>query len=417
MNLKLSSQKIKKVSPEIKNNDNMKKRNKISKKNEFYSQSKLDQSTNIGSTQNKSKKFVENKILTKYFNKENNNHNIKIKSYKKKEDIKPDTKSSRERKIEKNNSKNNYMEKSSGRKKEKSKNNVKNESRNNNFKNKNSLGFKLLSDRSFNNEKNQTMNRFSKLNPNIIQPKPKNLKFSHSGRRFKEREKLSKTISLKVFEKLMNENGNKNQLSNNGLVENGINNNKNRNNNKDINIYNNSIFKTIQKNNINKIKNKHYNIISLDKCRIQENKKNSNKLNGMKKVNIINLNRAKSNIFFRKTSQNDIESKDIIHKVRKSNDIFIYTKHYGDHNKCPLCQSMEMKAKYSENKLGLHRRYIKPETEDLKVNTNNSIFKTIQKNNINKIKNKHYNIISLDKCRIQENKKNSNKLNGMKKVI
>ena len=53
-----------------------------------------------------------------------------------------------------------------------------------------------------------------------------------------------------------------------------------------------------------------------------------------------------------------------------------YTKHYGDHNKCPLCQSMEMKAKFSENKIGIYRRHSRAEIEDSKICTNYSSFKT-----------------------------------------
>ena len=36
----------------------------------------------------------------------------------------------------------------------------------------------------------------------------------------------------------------------------------------------------------------------------------------------------------------------------------MYTRHYGDKNKCPICQSREMKAEYSENKIGLYKKHI-----------------------------------------------------------
>jgi hypothetical protein len=221
------------------------------------------------------------------------------------------------------------------------------------------------------------LNKLSKLNISSIKSKrdknqSKNQKSSRSGKRNKENGSLSKNISLKIFGKYIKENGNKNATLTNEMTENGSN---------KINQANsNPIFKNIQKYHINKFKNKHYNILNLDKYRTKDNNNNLDKIDGqkeaMKKINILNLKRAKSNFFIRKTAPNEIDMRLNSNKPRKSNDIFIYTKHYGDPNKCPLCQSMEMKAKFSENKLGIHKNYLKKDIEENKFNSNYSIMKT-----------------------------------------
>jgi hypothetical protein len=148
----------------------------------------------------------------------------------------------------------------------------------------------------------------------------------------------------------------------NGVIENG--------NNNIHNFKSNSIFKNIKNyHHVNKFKSKFDNILNSDK--INEPK------DSFKKISILGLNRAQSDIFFKKTTLNDFELLRLnSNKAKKNSDIFIYTKHYGDHNKCPLCQSMEMKAKFSENKIGIYRRHSRAEIEDSKICTNYSSFKT-----------------------------------------
>ena len=383
LNSKSNSKIFKNQSPNIKNGDHLKKRNNIKNKREFFSQSNLNQSTNIVSSQNKPNILLENKNIIRNSNKLNNkkynnninnniknnsNNNIKINSYRQNENRKP----SGETKMKNNNSKNHYFERSNGKQKEQTKIIVKSANRNIKSNNKNNFGFKLLSDRSINKAKNQiSKTNIDNLRATLDILKPKNLKLTHSDKRNIDKRIIPKVRALKIFGRFMKENGNKDYQIPNGLTEYGFNN-KNMNNN----MNNNSIFKNIQKQHMKKIKNKHYNIISLDKYKTKDNNINFDKFNGMKKINILNINKIKPNIFFKKSSSNELETRYNEHKNRKSNDIFIYTKHYGDHNKCPLCQSMEMKARYSENKLGLYKRYVKPEIEDTKGNTNNSIIKT-----------------------------------------
>ena len=370
--MSLASKHFKNQSPVINNNDHMKIKNKNRKKNEINSQSNFNQSTNLASSQNNKKKINDNKSFIKnIINKPNNNR--KINSYRQHED----KKSSRETNRRKNNSKSN-MSNGKEKSKEKSKLFVKSANRTINSNNTNNFEIKLLSDRTFNKTKNRTLNKLSKLNISNIKSKhdknkSKNHKLSHSGKRNKENGSLSKNITLKIFGKYMKENGNKNATISNGMTENGS---------IKINDTNNPppIFKNIQKYHINKFKNKHYNILSVDKYKLKDNNINLEKINGqkenMRKINILNLKRAKSNFFIRKTAPNEFDMRLSSNKPRRSNDIFIYTKHYGDPNKCPLCQSMEMKAKFSENKLGIHKNYCKHDIEENKLNYNYSIVKT-----------------------------------------
>ncbi len=95
----------------------------------------------------------------------------------------------------------------------------------------------------------------------------------------------------------------------------------------------------------------------------------------------------KSSYFEKKTVPNPryLEFKlNFIKKKRANNSIFLYTKHYGDHSKCPLCQSMEMKAKYSESKLGLYLGHFKYSNEESKLSSN---YSSIKNNLLSGIKN------------------------------
>ena len=240
-----------------------------------------------------------------------------------------------------------------------------------NYNNKNNnYDIKLLSDRPIKKEKNLVRNKLTKINLSNIGPKlneynPINLKLSE-GKRNIEKEELSKINSMKIFGKLMKGNQFKNISITNGIIENG--------NNNIHNFKSNSIFKNIKNyHHVNKFKSKFDNILNSDK--INEPK------DSFKKISILGLNRAQSDIFFKKTTLNDFELLRLnSNKAKKNSDIFIYTKHYGDHSKCPLCQSMEMKAKFTENKMGLHKRYNKHEIDDNKLDnkltTNISIIKT-----------------------------------------
>ena len=365
LNLEFNKKNIKNESKSLKN-IHIKIRNK---KNEIYSPYNNDQKTNpifykIKNKKLNDKKHIFNNINNKniYDNKNNNYKNIEIKSDIKRDIKVPKTKN-RKISLKKRNSINSV--KSNG--KESSKVQSANKTINCNSTNSNS--FKILSHRPFNAKNIQTMEIISKRN--ILNNKssnnnlnPRNLKLSHSNERNKS------NGNSKIFGKLIRENSNKNFKSINRLTENGK-----------INNNNEIMFKTIKKH-INKLKNKNHNILNLEKYKLKENINNDKKDIILKK-NLLKLNRAKSNIFIRKTTiiPYDFNMKLNNQKNRKNNnDIFIYnkhyTKHYGDHNKCPLCQSMEMKAKFSENKIGIYRRHSRAEIEDSKICTNYSSFKT-----------------------------------------
>ena len=90
------------------------------------------------------------------------------------------------------------------------------------------------------------------------------------------------------------------------------------------------------------------------------------------KENVINIKYNYNKIFYNTggrsypnniNSQNELDNKILenntnFKKYKKHSLLFLYTKHYGDRNKCPMCQSMEMKAKYIENKIGLNKKHI-----------------------------------------------------------
>ena len=328
--------------PDIKNKDRLKIKSKEHKNKEIQSQNNVFQ---------------------------RNNNNIRIKSYKE-----MDKQSPRETKRKKNNL-NNNISNGRSRKKEMEELAIKKANKTINYNNKsNNYDIKLLSERPFKKEKNKVKNKLSKMNLSNIDSKNneynvRNLKLS-PGKRNKGKEELSKVNSMKIFGKLMKGIPAKNISISNGIIENG--------NNKVNNFKSYPIFKN---HHFNKFKNKNYNILNSDIFQVKENFINLDKINGpkeyLKKINLLGLNRARSNIFFKKTTLNDFDLlKSNNNKSRKNSDIFIYTKHYGDHNKCPLCQSMEMKAKFTESQLGLHKKYCKHELEENKLNINMSVTKT-----------------------------------------
>ena len=198
--------------------------------------------------------------------------------------------------------------------------------------------------------------------------KLKNLKLIRLEKKNKEINNLRKTNSLKIIGKIINENSYKKHHITNELIENA--NNKN----------NKKILKSIKKKDINNLENKNYNnITDLGKNNSLGYNFNPDKIKPKKKIksiyslNILNLNRTKSNYFPNKLSPNIFGNKFNIN-IRKRKNIFLYTKHYGNNNKCPLCQSMDMKAKYSENKIGLYKKYNKSRTENAKTSLNNNTF-------------------------------------------
>ena len=96
-------------------------------------------------------------------------------------------------------------------------------------------------------------------------------------------------------------------------------------------------------------------------------------------------------------------------------ELFIYTKHYGDRNKCPMCQSMEMKAEFSENKIGLYKRHICKDKDRDSINEEKVLSNvSITKNNflppIKNIDDKYNNILQykgeLSPLNIYSNKDN-----------
>ena len=80
--------------------------------------------------------------------------------------------------------------------------------------------------------------------------------------------------------------------------------------------------------------------------------KNNKRLIFNNKDNILLSNRNnKSNLNTIIKSRNEYILKKIkdFNNSKKKANTFLYTKHYGDPTRCPVCQSMEIKAQYSEN--------------------------------------------------------------------
>ena len=259
--------------------------------------------------------------------------------------------------------------------------------------NKNGNEIKILSHRSFHNAKNLTKYKF----PQIIINKnkktfennsnPTNLKLdlSNSEKRNKEKILLSKKSRFNALQNYMKVKRNKkNKIINIIFKESEK---SKRNNITGVNINNkinndNTIFKTIEKPaiyHIKRIKKESCNILSLAQFQIKENMKNNREINNkkkyIKKFNNFHINRVKSSYFDKKTLPNfkDFETRINIFKNKRSNNsIFVYTRHYGDHNKCPMCQSMEMKAEFSKSKLGLYLKHFKNDCEESKLCSNHS---------------------------------------------
>ena len=261
--------------------------------------------------------------------------------------------------------------------------------------NKNENENKILSHRSFHNAKNLTkykfpqvfINKNKKTFENNTNPNNYKLDLSNSGRRNKEKITLSKKSRFNALQNYMKAKRNKKltkinnifkeneKTKRNNITGSNINNNNNKINN------DNTIFKTIEKQtifHIKRIKKEGRNILSLAQFQIKENKKNNEDINDqkkyIKKLNNFHINRVKSSYFDKRTLPNfkDFETRINILKNKRSNSIFLYTRHYGNHNKCPLCQSMEMKAEFSKSKLGLYLKHIKNDNEESKLCSNYS---------------------------------------------
>lgn len=83
------------------------------------------------------------------------------------------------------------------------------------------------------------------------------------------------------------------------------------------------------------------------------NKENFNKFSTI----FSNRNNFKNNLDeFSINIKNIIENSKNNEKMKKNS--YIYSRHYGDRNKCPLCQSRDMKDEYSEKKMGLYKKHI-----------------------------------------------------------
>ena len=371
--------------------------NKNKKKNELYSKNVINNNhRTIPITFEKiSKKYADNKILMK---------RIKKKNIIAHEEIKQDELM----KKDKNKMKKNIDNRNQEKEKDDSTNKVNSSNRTaTNIINKNKYEMKILSHRSFQKPKKISMNKFPQIIMNNNRTtcennsKPNNLKLklSDSAKKNNEKITLSKKSRLNALQNYIKNKRNKNNIKINNIFKD---NDKSKRNNiissNNINPYNNDnpLFKTIQKQHIHhikKFKKDHYNILSMDKFQLKENNdiKKFGKLDvqkkNIKKVNIINLNRVKSSYFEKKTVPNsrDLEFKlNFVEKKRANNSIFLYTKHYGDPSKCPLCQSMEMKAKYSESKLGLYLAHFKHSNEESKLSSN---YSSIKNNLLSGIKN------------------------------
>ena len=351
----------------------------IHKKSKYKKIKKTDINSHSNNNQNTisllSKQNEENKNIIKTLSKRSNN-NIITNTHKNTED-----KASRNNKNKKNPLKSHNSIKSNGNESESSKLIIKSANRTSISNKKSEIDFKLLSHRPFKKDNKLIIRKFlqnsfaDNKNTNETNSNPRNLKFTNNNKRNKHHEKISKTNTFKPTTNYPKDNDDKNIELSNGYTENGKTNiNNNLRYSDDINNINknntNSIFKTIQKHHIKRIKNRNNNMLYIDKLRLKENMKNHEKSFGnkdyFKKLNMINLNRAKSNFFKRGNAPNykEFQMKLNNYKNRRNNDLFFYTKHYGDHTRCPLCQSMEMKAKFSESRLGLYEPYTKSYNDD-----------------------------------------------------
>ena len=255
--------------------------------------------------------------------------------------------------------------------------------------NKNGHDIKILSHRTFHKGKNLSKYTFPQINFNKNgrtfenNSNPENLKLDlpTSEKRDKDKLLLSKKSRLNILQSYKtkkiskinnifkdNEKSKRNNMTGSNYIK-KINNDK-------------MLFKTIEKPGlyyIKKIKKETGNILSLDKFHIRENLMNNGEMYGQKKyykkLNNFNLNRVRSSYIDKNSlpNFNDLDARiNILKNKRNNNSIFLYTKHYGNHNKCPMCQSMEMKAEFSKSKLGLYLGNFKNEHEDSKLCPNYS---------------------------------------------
>ena len=263
--------------------------------------------------------------------------------------------------------------------------------------NKNAHDFKILSHRTFHKGKNLSKYKFPQINFNKNgrtfenNSNPENLKLDlpTSEKRDKDKLLLSKKSRLNILHNYMEVKKSKKISKINNIFKD---NDKSKRNNMTGSNYikkiNNDkmLFKTIEKPGlyyIKKIKKETGNILSLDKFHIKENLMNNGEIYGQKKyykkINNFNLNRVRSSYIDKNTlpNFNDLDARiNILKNKRNNNSIFLYTKHYGNHNKCPMCQSMEMKAEFSKSKLGLYLGNFKNDHEDSKLCPNYSSIRT-----------------------------------------
>lgn len=263
--------------------------------------------------------------------------------------------------------------------------------------NKNAHDITILSHRTFNKGKNLSKYKFPQINFNKNgrtfenNSNPENLKLDlpTSEKRDKDKLLLSKKSRLKILHNYMEVKKSKKISKMNNIFKD---NEKSKRNNMTGSNYikkiNNDkmLFKTIEKPGlyyIKKIKKETGNILSLDKFHIKENLMNNGEIYGQKKyykkINNFNLNRVRSSYVDKNTlpNFNDLDARiNILKNKRNNNSIFLYTKHYGNHNKCPMCQSMEMKAEFSKSKLGLYLGNFKNDHEDSKLCPNYSSIRT-----------------------------------------
>ena len=256
---------------------------------------------------------------------------------------------------------------------------------------------KILSHRTFHKGKNLSKYKFPQINFNKNgrtfenNSNPENLKLDlpTSEKRDKDKLLLSKKSRLNILHNYMEVKKSKKISKMNNIFKD---NEKSKRNNMTGSNYikkiNNDkmLFKTIEKPGlyyIKKIKKETGNILSLDKFHIKENLMNNGEIYGQKKyykkINNFNLNRVRSSYVDKKTlpNFNDLDARiNILKNKRNNNSIFLYTKHYGNHNKCPMCQSMEMKAEFSKSKLGLYLGNFKNDHEDSKLCPNYSSIRT-----------------------------------------
>ena len=165
-------------------------------------------------------------------------------------------------------------------------------------------------------------------------------------------------------------------------------------NNKSNSNLNSIIAKNIPQNNYNHLNKRNcnknaYNNFNKDIPYII-NKENFNKFNTI----FSNRNYFKNNLDeFNINIKNIIENSKNNQKMKKNS--YIYSRHYGDRNKCPICQSRDMKDEYSEKKMGLYKKHICKEKIRHYHNVKISSKLSNLKNNFIQFEEKNDNIIQI----------------------